>query len=52
MNFMGDGLRYELAEFVSKINKSEKKDFKLTAEESIRMSDVVEKFMRQERGMK
>ena len=52
MNFMGDGLRYELAEFVSKINRSDKKDFKLTAEESIRMADVVERFMQEERGMK
>jgi len=52
LNFKGDGLRYELSEFVKKINKTGKKDYKLTAEESIRMADVVEEFMRQERGMK
>ncbi len=40
-----DGLRYEISEFVSKVNGSGGKDYKLTAEESIAMADVVEKFM-------
>ena len=44
-NFKGDGFRYEIAEFVQKINHPEKKDYKLTAEESIAMAKVVEKFM-------
>lgn len=40
-----DGLRYEIAEFVAKINGTDDKDYKLTAGESIAMADVVEKFM-------
>ncbi len=40
-----DGLRYEIAEFVSKINGTGGKDYKLTAGESIAMAKVVEKFM-------
>lgn len=40
-----DGLRYEIAEFVSKINGTGGNDYKLTAGESIAMADVVEKFM-------
>lgn len=43
--FQGDGLRYEISEFVSKINKLEGHDYKLTAGESIAMADIVEKFM-------
>lgn len=43
--FMGDGLRYEISEFVSKINGYGNRDFKLTADESIAMADIVEKFM-------
>lgn len=44
-NFWGDGLRYEINEFISKINGRGEKDYKLTAEESIAMSDIVERFM-------
>ena len=40
-----DGFRYEIAEFISKINGSGGTDYKLTAGESIAMADVVEKFM-------
>lgn len=40
-----DGLRYEIAEFISKINGTGGNDYKLTAGESIAMADVVEKFM-------
>lgn len=45
--FQGDGLRYEISEFVSKINGTGRKDYKMTAEESIAMSRIVEKFMAQ-----
>ena len=44
--FMGDGLRYEISEFVSKINGSGGKVYKLTAEESIAMNGIVEMFMK------
>ncbi|MCH4191454.1 MAG: Gfo/Idh/MocA family oxidoreductase [Butyrivibrio sp.] len=44
-NFQGDGLRYEISEFVSKINKFGMRGYRLTAEESIAMADIVERFM-------
>ncbi len=44
--FVGrDGFRYEIAEFMDKINGTGGNDYKLTAEESIAMARVVEKFM-------
>ena len=43
--FQGDGLRYEISDFVSKINGTDKKDYKLTAGESVIMSEFVEMFM-------
>ena len=44
--FQGDGLRYEISDFVSKINGTDKKDYKLTAGESVLMSEFVEMFMK------
>lgn len=46
-----DGLRYEIAEFVAKINGTGAHDYQLTAEESIAMADVVEKFMIKRRDL-
>jgi glycerol-3-phosphate cytidylyltransferase len=44
--FVGrDGFRYEIAEFLGKINKTGGHDYKLTSQESIAMARVVEKFM-------
>ncbi len=43
--FLGDGLRYEIADFVSKMNGNERMSHCLTREESIAMAGVVEKFM-------
>ncbi|WP_349946593.1 Gfo/Idh/MocA family oxidoreductase [Lacrimispora sp. BS-2] len=43
--FLGDGLRYELSEFVSLIHNGERKSYKFTEEESVTMAGVVEKFM-------
>lgn len=43
--FLGDGLRYEIADFVSKINGNDKMSYYLTKEESIAMAGVVERFM-------
>lgn len=43
--FLGDGLRYELSEFVSLIHNGERKSYKFTEEESIAMASVIEKFM-------
>lgn len=47
--FQGDGLRYEISDFVSKINGTDKKDYKLTAGESVLMSEFVEMFMEKRR---
>ena len=47
--FQGDGLRYEISAFISKINGNEKNGYKLTAEEAIAMADITEKFMEKKR---
>ena len=53
VTFQGeDGLRYEISEFVSKINGNGGNDYKLTADESIAMADVVEKFMIKRRDLR
>lgn len=44
-NFWGDGLRYEISDFISKISGKGSCDYKLTREESIAMADIVERFM-------
>jgi choline-phosphate cytidylyltransferase len=44
--FESDGLRYELAEFISMINKKITKTYKLTPSESISIISVIEKFMK------
>lgn len=43
--FQGDGLRYEISEFISQINKNAKNGYKLTKEEAIAMSVITETFM-------
>ena len=48
--FQGDGLRYEISEFVSQINGRGKKGYKLTAEETIAMADITEKYMQYKKG--
>ncbi|MCR4909257.1 MAG: Gfo/Idh/MocA family oxidoreductase [Lachnospiraceae bacterium] len=45
--FQGDGLRYEISEFINQINGTRGRTYKLTAEESIGMAKVVERFMKQ-----
>lgn len=45
VRFLGDGLRYELSDFLSAINGIDKGSFKLTREESIVMADVMERFL-------
>ena len=47
-----DGLRYEIAEFIGKINGTGGNDYKLTAGESIAMADVVERFMIKRRDLR
>lgn len=48
--FLGDGLRYEISDFLSMINGSSKSEFKLTRSESIAMAGVLEKFIEEKRG--
>jgi glycerol-3-phosphate cytidylyltransferase len=43
--FAGDGLRYELSDFISMINGSDKKAFKLTPKESIAICEIIEAFL-------
>lgn len=46
--FIGDGLRYEIKDFISMINGNDKSGFKLTRSESIAMAEIMEKFLKQE----
>lgn len=43
--FMGDGLRYELGEFISLINGNKIKTYKLTSKESIAIADIMAIFL-------
>lgn len=43
--FLGDGLRYELSDFLAMINHNEKASFKLTRKESVTLAEIMEKFM-------
>lgn len=45
VKFYGDGLRYEISDFISMLNGNEKKAFKLTAEESIALAGIMEQFL-------
>ncbi|MDO4188979.1 MAG: Gfo/Idh/MocA family oxidoreductase [Lachnospiraceae bacterium] len=43
--FLGDGLRYEISDFLYAIHGSDKHTFKLTRSESIVISEIMEKFL-------
>ena len=45
--FLGDGLRYEISEFIARIHGHAKQGFCLTKEESIAMAGVVERFLKE-----
>ena len=45
--FLGDGLRYELSDFVSTINGYRNGEFKLTRDESIALAELMEIFLKQ-----
>lgn len=47
--FLGDGLRYEISDFISTINGNKKSDFKLTPDDSIIISDIMERFLKENR---
>lgn len=46
--FLGDGLRYEIKDFLNMMNGNDKSAFKLTRSESIAAADIMEKFMEYE----
>lgn len=47
-HFLGDGLRYEISDFLSMISGNNQSDFKLTRGESVAMAEVMEKFLSEE----
>lgn len=46
--FLGDGMRYEISDFLSMINGKNRSDFKLTRGESVAMAGVMEEFLEKE----
>lgn len=48
--YLGYGLRYEISDFVYMINGHTNRAYKFTAEESIAMADVMERFLKQRNG--
>lgn len=44
--FQGEGLRYEISDFVAAINGYRNEDFKLTKKESIVLAEIMEKFLK------
>ena len=49
-HFLGDGLRYELSDFLSTINGSSRSDVKLTRKESVALAGVMEQFLKENRS--
>ncbi|CAM4490081.1 Gfo/Idh/MocA family oxidoreductase [Paenibacillus xylanexedens] len=47
--FLGDGLRYEINDFLSMINGNTESEFKLTQKDSITLTEIMEKFMLENR---
>lgn len=47
--FLGDGLRYEISDFINIINENDTSKFKLTSQDSIALADIMEKFMKTEK---
>lgn len=43
--FLGDGLRYEISDFLSMINGRNGSEFKLTRSESVALADMMERFL-------
>ena len=44
--FQGDGLRYEIGDFVSSVNGYRKEEYKLSSIESIAIADIMERFLK------
>lgn len=52
VKFLGEGLRYEVSDFVSAINGNIRSDYKLRQEESIALAGIMEKFLDQRKNSK
>lgn len=52
VKFRGEGLRYEISNFVSLINGYEKSEYKLTADESIAMAGLMELYLSERKKMR
>jgi len=48
--YLGEGLRYELSDFVSTINGFHKGAYKLTRDESVALAEIIEKYMEWRKG--
>lgn len=46
--FLGEGLRYEISDFLSMINGRNSSEFKLTRSESVALADIMERFLNAE----
>jgi choline-phosphate cytidylyltransferase len=46
--FLGDGLRYEISDFLALINGSSSSEFKLTRGESVALAGIMERFLQEE----
>lgn len=46
--FLGEGLRYEVSDFLSMINGRKSSEFKLTRSESVALAGVMERFLKEE----
>ncbi|CQR58617.1 hypothetical protein PRIO_6270 [Paenibacillus riograndensis SBR5] len=47
--FLGDGLRYEINDFLSMINGNTESEFKLTSKDSIAIAEIMERFLQENR---
>lgn len=50
--FLGDGLRYEISDFLSMINGANSSEFKLTRSESVALAETMERFLQAENRLK
>ena len=50
--FLGEGLRYEISDFLSMMNGRNSSEFKLTRSESVALADIMEKFLKAEGRVK
>lgn len=50
--FLGDGLRYEISDFLSMINGANSSEFKLTRSESVALAEMMERFLQAENRLK